>query len=69
VFAGSRPVVPVFGAHAVSCLPACLLGSLGLNSHRIVDLVGYRRHVVRAAALDLCRPGLVVDIARRGSAC
>jgi hypothetical protein len=32
-----RSSCPIF------CLPACSLGSLGLNSHRVVDLAKYRR--------------------------
>jgi hypothetical protein len=33
------------------------------------SIVVVRYRVVRAAAPDLCSPGLVVDIARRGSTC
>ena len=36
---------------------------------RVSHILGPRRRVVRATIPDLCRPGLVVDIARRSSAC
>jgi hypothetical protein len=43
-------VFSLSSARAVSCSPARPLGSLGLNSHRVVDFAGYRRSSSRRVA-------------------
>jgi hypothetical protein len=53
---------------AISCSPACPLGSLGLNPHHVVYLAGCRRCVVCAAALicavlPLLSTSLATDVA------
>jgi hypothetical protein len=49
------------------CARLCLIAETPTSS--TLPIVVIRRRVVRAAAPDLCSSALVVDIARRGSAC